>query len=127
MKDNIAAICLSKELEAGGRVATTEEKVQLIRFIGFGATELGQNCFPLPGKSEFQPGWKEIGRDLCRSRKPGGIRRLAACDAIIGYVEYGHAGRVGRGRKNVRGVVIEFALVDLGDSKTRGCLAYYVR
>jgi N12 class adenine-specific DNA methylase/predicted RNA methylase len=63
-RDNIAAIRLSKELETTARTPTADEQARLLRFVGFGATELAQNCFPLPGKSDFRPGWETIGRDL---------------------------------------------------------------
>ena len=36
----------------------------MLRFIGFGATELAQNCFPLPGAEGFRDGWHEIGESL---------------------------------------------------------------
>ena len=62
--DNIAAIRLSKELEASGRAPTAEEQAQLLRFIGFGATDLAQNCFRRPGETEFRSGWQEIGAAL---------------------------------------------------------------
>jgi hypothetical protein len=41
-RDNIAAITLSKELEDEGRAPTPAEQERLLRFIGFGATELAQ-------------------------------------------------------------------------------------
>jgi adenine-specific DNA methylase len=63
-RDNIAAIRLSKELEATGRAPTPEEQEQLLRFVGFGATDLAQNCFPLPGASGFRAGWEEIGQEI---------------------------------------------------------------
>ena len=63
-KDNVAAIVLSKQLEDEGRAPTAAEQERLIRFIGFGATELAQNAFPLPGESECRPGWQEIGQAL---------------------------------------------------------------
>ena len=47
--DNIRAITLSKEIEDAGRAASREEQEQLLRFIGFGATDLAQNAFLLPG------------------------------------------------------------------------------
>ena len=68
--DNIAAIRLSKELESTGRAPTPAEQARLIRFIGFGATELAQNCFPLPGKTEFRAGWEEIVRELAAAVTP---------------------------------------------------------
>ena len=63
-RDNIAAITLSKQLEQEGRAATLGEQELLLRFIGFGATELAQNAFPLPGTDELRPGWEEIGQSL---------------------------------------------------------------
>ncbi len=63
-RDNIAAIRLSKALEQSGRAPTPEEQAQLLRFIGFGATDLAQNCFRRPGEDDFRPGWQEIGAAL---------------------------------------------------------------
>ena len=63
-RDNIAAIRLSKALEQSGRAPTPEEQAQLLRFIGFGATDLAQNCFRRPGEDAFRPGWQEIGAAL---------------------------------------------------------------
>ena len=60
-RDNIAAIILSKALEQSGRAPTADEQAQLLRFTGFGATELAQSCFRRPGETEFRPGWQEIG------------------------------------------------------------------
>jgi len=69
-RDNIAAIRLSKEIEKTGRTPTVDEQALMLRFTGFGATELAQNCFPLPGATGFRPGWDEIGRDLADSVSP---------------------------------------------------------
>lgn len=66
-RDNVTAIRLSQALEDEGRAPTTAEQETLIRFIGFGATELAQNAFPLPGATEFRPGWEEIGQALIDS------------------------------------------------------------
>ena len=63
-RDNIAAITLSKALEQSGRAPTADEQAQLLRFIGFGASELAQNCFRRPGEDEFRSGWQEIGTAL---------------------------------------------------------------
>jgi hypothetical protein len=54
-RDNIAAIRLSRELEDAGRAPTAAEQEQLMRFIGFGATDLAQNAFPLPGETGLHP------------------------------------------------------------------------
>ncbi len=69
-RDNIAAIRLSKELETTGRTPTPEEQAALLRFVGFGATDLAQNAFPLPGETRFRPGWEEIGQDLAETVTP---------------------------------------------------------
>jgi N12 class adenine-specific DNA methylase/adenine-specific DNA methylase len=63
-RDNVFAIRLSKELEATGRSPTPDEQEKLLRFVGFGATDLAQNCFPLPGADGFRQGWEEIGQEL---------------------------------------------------------------
>ena len=63
-RDNIAAINLSKVLEQSGRAPTADEQEQLLRFIGFGATDLAQNCFRRPGEDEFRPDWQDIGAAL---------------------------------------------------------------
>ncbi len=63
-RDNIAAITLSKALEQSGRAATRDEQAQLLRFVGFGATELAQTCFRRPGEDAFRSGWQEIGAAL---------------------------------------------------------------
>jgi len=69
-RDNVAVIALSKALEESGRAPTSDEQEQLLRFIGFGATELAQNCFPLPGTADFRPGWEEIGQSLADATTP---------------------------------------------------------
>ena len=63
-RDNIAAITLSKALEHSGRAPTPDEQAQLLRFIGFGASELAQNCFRRPGEDAFRSEWQEIGAAL---------------------------------------------------------------
>jgi N12 class adenine-specific DNA methylase/adenine-specific DNA methylase len=69
-RDNLAAIQLSKDLETSGRAPTCDEQEQLLRFVGFGATELAQNCFPLPGTADFREGWEETGRQLMAIATP---------------------------------------------------------
>jgi N12 class adenine-specific DNA methylase/adenine-specific DNA methylase len=84
-RDNIAAIRLSKELEESGRAPTAEEQARLLRFTGFGATELAQNCFPLPGGSDFRPGWEAIGRALAEAVSLG---EYAALQRATQYAHY---------------------------------------
>ena len=84
-RDNIAAITLSKELEGSGRTPTSDEQDQLLRFIGFGATELAQNCFRRPGETEFRPDWQEIGAALEVAVTP---EEYAALQRATQYAHY---------------------------------------
>ncbi|TWI29559.1 N12 class adenine-specific DNA methylase [Mesorhizobium tianshanense] len=63
-RDNIAAIRLAAEIEANERPATSEEQERLIRFTGFGASDLANGVFRRPGEIDFHKGWDEIGSDL---------------------------------------------------------------
>ena len=83
--DNIAAIRLSNELEQSSRAPTAEEQARLLRFVGFGATELAQNCFPLPGGSGFRPAWAVIGSALAEAVSPA---EYAALQRATQYAHY---------------------------------------
>ena len=63
-RDNVAAIRLAAAIEAEERPATIDEQEQLIRFTGFGASELANSVFHRPGEAEFRKGWEAIGEDL---------------------------------------------------------------
>ena len=84
-RDNIAAIRLSKDLEASGRAPTVDEQSAMLRFIGFGASELAQNAFPLPGQTAFRPGWEQIGQDLADAVSPA---EYAALQRATQYAHY---------------------------------------
>jgi hypothetical protein len=84
-RDNIAAIILSKDLEQSGRAPTEDEQAQLLRFIGFGATELAQNCFRRPGEGEFRPEWQEISAALEAAVTP---EEYAALQRATQYAHY---------------------------------------
>ena len=85
VRDNIAAILLSKELEQADRAPTPEEQARLLRFIGFGATELAQNCFRRPGEDAFRPGWEDIGEALETAVTPA---EYAALQRATQYAHY---------------------------------------
>ncbi len=57
--DNLAAIRLAHEITSEQRAATFEEFDLLSRYVGFGATDLAQNLFPLPGAT-VRPAWDEL-------------------------------------------------------------------
>ena len=63
-RDNIAAIRLAAEIEADQRPATAQEQAQLIRFTGFGASDLANGVFRRPGEADFREGWQELGASL---------------------------------------------------------------
>jgi hypothetical protein len=84
-RDNIAAIRLSKALEQSGDAPTRDEQAQLLRFIGFGATELAQSCFRRPGEIEFRPDWHEIGAALEAAVTPA---EYAALQRATQYAHY---------------------------------------
>lgn len=63
-QDNLDAIRLASEIEIEDRPATAQEQACLIRFTGFGASELANTVFRRPGENGFRAGWDEIGTDL---------------------------------------------------------------
>ena len=63
-RDNIAAIRLAAEIESAKRPATRNEQEQLIRFTGFGASDLANGVFRRPGEVDFREGWDELGSAL---------------------------------------------------------------
>jgi predicted RNA methylase len=84
-RDNITAISLSKALEQSGRAPTPDEQARLLRFIGFGASELAQNCFRRPCEDEFRGGWEAIGTALEVAVTP---EEYAALQRATQYAHY---------------------------------------
>ena len=83
-EDNLAAIKLLKQIGGEGGEATAEEQAALIRFIGFGASELANTCFRRPGEDGFRPGWEELGVDLEASVTP------AEYAGLVRTTQYAH-------------------------------------
>jgi N12 class adenine-specific DNA methylase/adenine-specific DNA methylase len=77
-RDNIVAIRLADEIEREGRPATVEEQARLIRFTGFGASELANSIFRRPGEPTFRKGWEETG---------------AALEDVVGEADYASLAR----------------------------------
>ncbi|RWM43666.1 N-6 DNA methylase [Mesorhizobium sp.] len=78
-RDNLAAIRLAAEIEAEDRPATTEEQARLIRFTGFGASDLANAVFRRPGETAFRDGWDEIGAELENAVSGQDYASLARC------------------------------------------------
>ncbi|RWI14907.1 MAG: lactate dehydrogenase [Mesorhizobium sp.] len=78
-RDNLAAIRLAAEIEAEDRPATPEEQARLVRFTGFGASDLANAVFRRPGETAFRDGWDEIGADLEDAVSGPDYASLARC------------------------------------------------
>ena len=78
-RDNIEAIRMAAAIERDNRPATGEEQARLIRFVGFGASELANGAFRRPGEASFRAGWEEIGADLEDAVGEGEHASLARC------------------------------------------------
>lgn len=78
-RDSIAAIRLAAEIEADERPATSAEQERLVRFTGFGASELANGVFRKPGAVEFSKGWEEIGSELQDAVDDAAYASLSRC------------------------------------------------
>jgi adenine-specific DNA methylase len=83
-RDNLAAIRLAAEIEAEQRPATADEQTALIRFTGFGASELANGVFRRPGEEAFRKGWEAIGGEL------EGLVDAAAYASLARCTQYAH-------------------------------------
>lgn len=77
--DNIAAILTAQEVERQDRPARTHEQAKLIRFTGFGASELANGMFRRPGDTEFRKGWEALGGNLQSAVSEAEYASLARC------------------------------------------------
>ncbi|PYE30419.1 N12 class adenine-specific DNA methylase [Rhizobium sp. PP-WC-1G-195] len=76
---NVAAILIAEAIEQQERPATPKEQAQLIRFTGFGASELANGMFRRPGEIEFRKGWDEVAGSLESAVSPSDYASLARC------------------------------------------------
>ena len=78
-KANVAAILLAGEIEKRDRPATRDEQQKLIRFTGFGASDLANGMFRRPGEIEFRDGWEDLGSSLESAVNEADYALLARC------------------------------------------------
>ena len=78
-RDSIAAIQLAAQIEAEERPATPDEQLRLIRFTGFGASDLANGVFLRPGETAFRKGWETIGSELQGAVSDADYASLARC------------------------------------------------
>lgn len=88
-RDNIEAIRLAAAIERDNRPATVEEQARLIRFVGFGASDLANGVFRRPGETAFRAGWEEIGADLEDAVGEGDHASLARCTQYAHFTPEG--------------------------------------
>ncbi|MFG1250203.1 lactate dehydrogenase [Xanthobacter flavus] len=78
-RDNLVAIRLSAEIEQAQRSATPEEQSALIKFTGFGASDLANGMFRRPGEGGFRKGWETLGAGLAEAVSNADYASLARC------------------------------------------------
>lgn len=76
---NVAMIELAHEIITQDRPATREEQARLIRFTGFGASELASGMFRRPGEADFREGWGGLGDALENTVSTSDYASLARC------------------------------------------------
>ena len=78
-RDNIAAILLANEIERQGLPARPDQQARLMKFTGFGASDLANGIFRRPGEDAFRRGWEELGGNLESAVAAGDYASLARC------------------------------------------------
>ncbi|MDZ7601084.1 MAG: N-6 DNA methylase, partial [Hoeflea sp.] len=78
-RDNLDAIALAAVVAAEDRPATAQEQARLIRFTGFGASNLANAIFTRPGEEGFRKGWSELGEKLQETVCEADYASLARC------------------------------------------------
>lgn len=76
---SVAAILVAGEVAKKHRPATPKEQAQLIRFTGFGASELANGMFRRPGEVDFRNGWDNLGSSLETAVSEADYASLARC------------------------------------------------
>lgn len=61
-RQNLAAIRILKALDSEGRGATPDEQAALVKYVGWGASELANGMFPVKGK--VKSGWEDLSSQL---------------------------------------------------------------
>jgi N12 class adenine-specific DNA methylase/adenine-specific DNA methylase len=76
---NVAAILMVKEIERNDVPVTRDHQARLIRFTGFGASDLANGMFRRPGEAEFRQGWDDLGSALEAAVSQADYASLARC------------------------------------------------
>ncbi|SCX22812.1 Modification methylase TaqI [Agrobacterium sp. DSM 25558] len=76
---NVATILTANEIERHNIPVTREHQKKLIRFTGFGASELANSMFRRPGEVDFRKGWDDLGSSLETAVSESDYASLARC------------------------------------------------
>jgi N12 class adenine-specific DNA methylase len=83
-RHNLEALDLARRLETEGRTATEAERLALLCFTGFGASDLAQGVFPPPGAAP-RADWTPLAAALAETLPP---EELAALRRATQYAHY---------------------------------------
>lgn len=78
-RQNVAAILTMQEIERCDVPVSRDQQKRLIRFTGFGASELTNGMFRRPGETDFRDGWDELGHSLETAVTTEDYASLARC------------------------------------------------
>ncbi|WFU51814.1 helicase-related protein [Sinorhizobium terangae] len=76
---NVAAILTASEIDKQDRSATHDEQARLIRFTGFGSSDLANGMFRRPGEPDFRAAWEDLGSSLESAVSEADYASLARC------------------------------------------------
>jgi len=76
---SVAAILIANEIERNNVPVTREHQKRLIRFTGFGASELANGMFRRRGEVSFRDGWDELGSSLESAVSENDYSSLSRC------------------------------------------------
>ncbi|MDP2119567.1 MAG: DEAD/DEAH box helicase family protein [Hoeflea sp.] len=76
---NVAAILIASEIERHNLPVMHEQQKRLIRFTGFGASELANGMFRRPGNVAFREGWEDLGSSLESAVTESDYTSLSRC------------------------------------------------
>lgn len=76
---NVAAILTANEIERNNILVTREHQKRLIRFTGFGTSELANGMFRRPGEVDFREGWDDLGSSLESAVSESDYSSLSCC------------------------------------------------
>ncbi|TCN26960.1 hypothetical protein EV184_11634 [Sinorhizobium americanum] len=76
---NVAAIITAGEIDKQDRPATRDEQARLVRYTGFGSSDLANGMFRRPGDAGFRQGWEDLAGSLEASVTGTDYASLARC------------------------------------------------